>query len=174
MYEECEVHEFPINAFDIAKKLLYNVIPYSKLPVLQRAKCRALSKDGCSELTINEATGMYEYNIYYNDEVSMLDSRIQFTIMHEIGHIRLGHLDEDADKDEATKESEANFYASYSIAPPPMVDCYHVESPIELSIRFNTSGEMAWYAYERYTKWLNCSNFYTDYEIHMMSLFGVA
>lgn len=174
MYEECEVHEFPINAFDIAEKLRYNVIPYSQLSLEKHTECRTLSKDGCSELDYNETTGMYEYNIYYNDAVDMLHSRIQFTIMHEVGHIRLGHLDDDAGKNEAVKESEANFYASYSIAPPPMINQYHCESPDDLCRYFNTSGEMSGYAYERYLKWLNCGIYYKDYEIHLMSLFGVA
>ena len=174
MYEECEVHEFPINAFEIAAKLRYNVIPYSSLPQIKRAECRALSKDGCSELDYNESTGMYEYNIYYNDAVGTMDSRIHFTIMHEIGHIRLGHLDDDSDKDEDTMESEANFYAAYSIAPPPMINEYHCTSAADLCKYFNTSGEMSYYAYERYTKWLTCGRYYKDYEIHLMSLFGVA
>lgn len=174
MYEECEVHEFPINAFEIAAKLRYNVIPYSQLPLEKKAECRSLSKDGCSELDYNPATGMYEYNIYYNDAIGTMDSRIQFTVMHEIGHIRLGHLDDDSDKDEDTMESEANFYAAYSIAPPPMINQYHCTSAEDLCKYFNTSGEMSYYAYERYTKWLRCGIYYKDYEIHLMSLFGVA
>lgn len=174
MYEECEVHEFPINAFEIAAKLRYNVIPYSKLSPEKRAECRALSKDGCSELDLNPVTGMYEYNIYYNDAIGTMLSRIQFTIMHEVGHIRLGHLDDDSDKDEDTMESEANFYAAYSIAPPPMINQYHCTSADDLCRYFNTSDEMSGYAYERYLKWLKCGIYYKDYEIHLMSLFGVA
>lgn len=174
LYEECDVHEFPLDAFDIADKLHYNVLPYSQLPEKKQAECNALSKDGCSELDFNEATGMYEYNIYYNDSVTMLDSRIHFTIMHEIGHIRLGHHEEVQDKSEAELESEANFYASYSIAPPPMINQYNCESPDDLGRYFNTSGEMSYYAYERYLKWLDCGINYKDYEIYLMSLFDVA
>ncbi|WP_182279631.1 hypothetical protein [Blautia intestinalis] len=33
MFEECDVHTFPLNAFDIAETLHYNVVPYSSLPV---------------------------------------------------------------------------------------------------------------------------------------------
>ena len=174
MYEECEVHSFPLNAFEIAAKLQYNVIPYSKLPLAKKLECLSTSKDGCSELDLNPTTGMYEYNIYYNDMLPISVSRVHFTIMHEIGHIRLGHLDDDIDKDEATKESEANFYAYYSIAPPPMVNEYKCESPEDLNQYFNTSDEMSLYAYQKYLKWLDCGRYYKDYEIHLMSLFGVA
>jgi hypothetical protein len=174
MYEECDVHSFPLNAFDIASKLHYNVIPYSELPIPKQIECYTASKDGCSELDFNASTQMYEYNIYYNDTLGIEQSRVHFTIMHEIGHIRLGHLDDDADKDERFKESEANFYAAYSIAPPPMINSYDCSCPDDLGRYFNTSGEMSGYAFERYLKWLNCGIYYKDYEIHMMQLFGVA
>lgn len=174
MYEECDVHSFPLNAFDIAEKLHYNVIPYSELPISKRLECYTASKDGCSELDFNDATQMYEYNIYYNDTLGIENSRVHFTIMHEVGHIRLGHLDDDADTDERYKESEANFYAAYSIAPPPMINSYDCNCPDDLVQYFNTSDEMSGYAFERYLKWLNCGRYYKDYEIHMMQLFGVA
>lgn len=174
MYEECDVHKFPLNTFEIAEALHYNVIPYSKLPVSKRATCRAASKDGCSELDYNEATGMYEYNIYYNDELNIDQCRIHFTIMHEIGHIRLGHLDYDIDKDSAYKESEANFYAAYSIAPPPMINTYACTSYDDLHRCFNISFEMSTYALKRYYQWLRCGIYYTDYEVHMIELFNVA
>ena len=83
-------------------------------------------------------------------------------------------MNDDSDKDEDTMESEANFYAAYSIAPPPMINEYHCTSAADLCKYFNTSGEMSYYAYERYTKWLTCGRYYKDYEIHLMSLFGVA
>lgn len=31
MYEECEISTFPIDCFDIASKLYYILVPYSKL-----------------------------------------------------------------------------------------------------------------------------------------------
>lgn len=86
MFEECDVHTFPLNAFDIAETLHYNVVPYSSLPVEKRIECHCISKDGCSELDYNQETGMYTYNIYYNDSSDIDDSRVHFTIMHEIGH----------------------------------------------------------------------------------------
>ena len=46
----------------------------------------------------------------------MYDRRIRFTIMHEIGHIVLDHT-EHSD----LAESEANFFAKYALAPPPLV-----------------------------------------------------
>ncbi len=174
LFEECDVHHYPLNVFDIAKKLHYNVIPYSALPELKRAQCRLLSQDGCSELDINPDTHMYEYNIYYNDSLSIVQSRIYFTILHEIGHIRLGHLDDDIDKADIIKESEANFYAGYIIAPPPLVGRFSCNSPRDLCRRFKTSDEVAGYAYDRYLKWLTCGRYYKDYEIHLLELFGVA
>lgn len=174
LFEECDVHHYPLDVFDIAAQLHYRVIPYSALPELKRMQCRFLSQDGCSELVYNSSTQMYEYNIYYNDSLGIVQSRIYFTILHEIGHIRLGHLDYDTDKTDIIKESEANFYAGYIIAPPPLVGRFSCRSPRELGRRFNTSSEAADYAYDRYLKWLSCGRYYKDYEIHLLELFGVA
>lgn len=174
MFEECDVHTFPLNAFDIAETLHYNVVPYSSLPVEKRIECHCISKDGCSELDYNQETGMYTYNIYYNDSSDIDDSRVHFTIMHEIGHIRLGHLDEDIDKPDNYKESEANFYAAYSLAPPPMIDYYACANQDDLCRTFHVSWEMSGYCLDRYVKWLSCSPYYTEYETQLMSLFGAA
>ena len=114
---------------------------------------------------------MYTYNIYYNDSSDIDDSRVHFTIMHEIGHIRLGHLDEDIDKPDNYKESEANFYAAYSLAPPPMIDYYACANQDDLCRTFHVSWEMSGYCLERYVnpktfnsssgrtiKWIICFN----------------
>ena len=171
MYEECDLHNFPLDAFAIAETLHYKVTPYSKLSQEKLKECLSLTEDGCSELVLNPETGIYEYHIYYNDLNGMNAGRIQFTVMHEIGHIRLGHLDDDFDKSDTIKEAEANFYAAYSIAPPPMVDQYECETPEEVCERFNTSYEMGYNALVRCQKWLRHSKFYEDYEVHMLGLF---
>ena len=56
----------------------------------------------------------------------MYDRRIRFTIIHEIGHIFLGHT-----KHSDLAESEADFFARYSLAPPPIIHEYKPEDYYE-------------------------------------------
>ena len=97
----------------------------------------------------------------------MPERRIRFTIMHEIGHIILNHT-EHSD----LAESEANYFAKYALAPPPLVHELHIEDYLELSERFDISHQCAFYAMNNYNKWLRYgSPEYRDYEVTLINLF---
>jgi hypothetical protein len=78
--------------------------------------------------------------ILYNEE--KYNPRMRFTILHEIGHVRLGHT-----KHGAIEEIEANFYASQVIAPNVLIkELFHRNYPITrdcLMSSFRISKECA-------------------------------
>ena len=96
------------------------------------------------------------------------NGRINQTIMHEIGHYAMGHI-----KDGEEEEAEANFFAKYALAPPPLIDNF-IENVTPDAIRttFDLSNQAAKYAYWYYRSWLyNGIGHYTDYEEKMLDLF---
>ena len=100
----------------------------------------------------------------------MPKKRIRFTIMHELGHIFLDHSEHSE-----LAESEANYFARYSLAPPPLIHMLGIEDYIELSERFNLSKECAFHAMRSYQKWLHFGlSHYTPHERKIITLFTVA
>lgn len=172
MFEECEVEALPIDCFEIARKLHYHLVPYSYLPDYALRLAMEFSSDGFSTLYHNPRTGMYEWYIFYNDYNNM--ARQRWTIFHEIGHIYLGHFEDDV-KTYAEKESEANFFAKYSIAPPPLINTARCESPEEVADYFCVSGEAAVYIFTYFLKWKNYGpTEYEPFEIKMLQQFHIA
>lgn len=152
----------PISGFEIVMKMGVKLIPYSAYSSSGQNLMLKLSEDGFS---IKKSGYWY---IYYND--SMPYDRINFTIMHEIGHIYLGHLEESD-----IANAEANFFAKFALAPPVLIHKFGLDSPFEVAERFAISGEAANYAFNYYPKWLNFSgNHYTDYEVKLCKIFGIA
>lgn len=104
------------------------------------------------------------YKIFYND--SHCIERQRFTIMHEIGHIELGHKESSA-----FAEMCANYYAAYSLAPSPLIGLFKCEDYIDVSIRFNISYECAIYAFDRFERRSNMPYKLKPYEMKLNGLF---
>lgn len=126
--EEFKIKSFPINVMEIVHQQKWGIAPYSEL--MDKFQCNRQtvihilgSSDGC---TIWDGTN---YSIAYNDEQKLGD-RVRFTIMHEIGHIYLGHLlDFEATKiyrgsltksENRVLENEANAFARNVLSPVSM------------------------------------------------------
>ncbi len=155
MFEKYNINCLPIKGFEIAHKMGILVIPYSRFNEDKKNLLYKLSKDSFT----------FENCIYYNDEKG--HGRINYTILHEIGHIVLDHL-----QDSELAEKEADFFAKYALVPPVLVHKLKLSKPIDISKTFNTSHEAARYAYSYYQKWLQYgSDFYTDYEFKILELF---
>ena len=101
-FEQYNVKCIPISGFEIATKMGLKIIPYSSLNEKQREMSMKYSSDGYSIETQNE------WRIYYNDSCKCY-GRINQTIMHEVGHFVLGHIDGGEEE-----ESEAKFFAKYA------------------------------------------------------------
>ena len=160
MFEKYRVSCVPICGFEIATRMGIKVVPYSALDERVRKLMIKESEDGFTKIDRGE------YVIYYQDNKTY--GRINNTIMHEIGHIVLGHLEESE-----LAEAEAKFFAKYALAPPPLIHKFKLKSPDEVRALFAISQEAACYAYDYYQKWLAFGNRkYTAYEIKTLALFG--
>ena len=159
LYEDLKIENSPINPFKIAEQKGYILNPYSKIAEELRVLLR---NNGMVGTFVRTKEGIYK--IFYDD--SDVQVRQRFTIMHEIGHIVLGHKE-----NSSFAEKCANYYASYSLSPTPLIGVYDCEDFIDVSTRFNISYESAIYAFNRYMKWLQMPNDLKPYEIKLKSFF---
>ena len=145
LLEHCHVDDFPYYVYKVALKFADRIIPYSKLKGKPNgyAKAMAMSKDG---FTLQMDDG--RWRIYYNDDNNI--PRCRFTLMHEVGHIWLGH-----NQSTEVTESSADFFARYCLVPPAIVHHFHCKNEQEIASHFWISDEAAYYAWEHYISWLN-------------------
>lgn len=124
------IQNFPINPFKIIKKNKWGLITYSELAIennltIDQVKNAFGSQDG---YVIYDGIN---YTIAYNDTMEN-PYRIRFTLMHEIGHIKLKHLT-DFEETILTRSSiskgqykilerEANAFARNVLSPPFIVN----------------------------------------------------
>ena len=150
MFEEAGIHTWPIDCFEIARSLNYIVVPYSLCP---GQDLTSVDKDGFSKVVQNEWTGLFKYVIYYNDSQPN-EGRMRWTIFHETGHIYLGHHDHPDDSLSDLEEAEADFFAKYAIAPPPLIFVTNCKDLWDVQRIFCTSYQAAEYIYDYYRKWM--------------------
>lgn len=154
----------PISGFEIATKMDVTVIPYTAYQSYFDKLCK-FSYDGFSVLRDGK------WYIFYNDTIGY--GRINYTIMHEIGHIVLNHKESNI-----ITETEANFFAKYTLVPPAILHNLHCDTSDEMSFIsdvFGVSYTEAIYAKDYYEKWLKHGNEeYTDYESRLLRLFNIA
>lgn len=163
LFERYDVRCIPISGFELACKMGIKLIPYSALKTVPHMAAMKISSDG---FYLEDTFGTDI--IYYNDAVSY--ERLNMTFLHEIGHCVLDHKGE-SDEEEA----EANFFAKYAAAPPPLVHYLSGKSPESIENTFCISYTAAVYAASYYQKWLAYGNSkYTNYEIRLLRLFDVA
>lgn len=174
LFEECEIHSFPISGLALAGLMHYRVIPYSSLELEAFLDAYDESQEGFCKIEKRD-NGIYEYVIYYNDnEADQRPERQNWTILHEIGHIYLGHLDNHP-KPYHIAEAEANFFAKYAIAPPPLVDYMNCRNADDIMETFRTSREASRNVLEYYNKWLQYGpRDYEPFERELLSLFHSA
>ena len=70
-------------------------------------------------------------------------------IMHEIGHIDMGHK-----HGSQLAEVIANHYAGYALAPSPLIQKYNCEDFGDISVVFNISDECAYWRFNSYQNWI--------------------
>ena len=163
-YQEYDIRCVPISAFELAIKMGIKLVAYSSLSKEKKEAAKRISKDGYSV-----DAKMSGWQIYYNDEDNNYE-RINRTIMHEIGHYSLGHI-----KDGKEEEMEANFFAKYALAPPPLVHKLPNVTVKAIKVEFDISWKSAYYAHKYYESWCHSLiNGYTDYEFKLLGLFDVA
>ena len=160
LYKKLHINEIPIKPFKIASQLGFVVKEYS-----------SLSRKVLIELKTKEQEGVSHYDpelgtfvIYYDDTITY--SRIRFTIMHEIGHILLGHREESV-----LAKRMADYFAAYSLAPSPLMDLFNCEDYIDVSDKFDVSPECADNCFDRFTNWTYYGGKIKPYEVELLDLF---
>ncbi len=170
MFEETETDTFPIDCFEIARRLHYVIRKYSDLDFEDYFEAMENSDEGFSRVEQDPVTGMNYYAIYYNDE-GHGERNIRWTIFHEIGHIYLGHHDNPSGN-EQQEEDEANFFAKYAMCPPPLLNATKCSCPEDVYEKFEASGEFSGYAFEYFQTWLHYGpREYLPYELQLLRLF---
>lgn len=165
MFVNYDIKGIPISAFETAVKIGLTVIPYSALSKEKRREACEYSTDGYS-LETNDN----EWIIYYNDVCNDY-SRINQTIMHEIGHYILGHVEEGEQE-----EAEAKFFAKYALASPALIHNMREEKNVEnVMYHFDIGFQAAGYALNYYRKWLrHGGKHYVGYELQILRQFEIS
>lgn len=100
---------------------------------------------------------------------------MRWTILHEIDHVYLGHHDNPDNRLNTFEELEANFFAKYSIAPPPLINVAKCTSPDDVAATFDVSDEASFNIFDYYKKWMQFGPIdYELFEIEMLQLFHAA
>lgn len=154
----------PIDPFAIAGKLGVHVVAYGSLDGVGKVACLKRSKSGF-KLFLKALDGTSAWYIYYNETKPW--GHVRFTILHEIGHIVLEHLQESD-----VAEAEANFFAKYAIAPPVLVNLIRPNDYMDIAEAFELSNEGAMYSWNYYCRWLRIFDF-KDYELKLKSMFTI-
>lgn len=165
LYIELEL-TIPINPIDIAKRLGYELHYLSEIknPNEQKIISDAITHtcEGVSYFDSKHNT----YLIWINDINSNYQPRLNFTIMHEIGHIRLGHK-----CDSILAEIEANFFAAYALVPSPLPGLMRCESFIDIADTFHVSIECAYNSSSRIRNWCDYGGPIKQYEKRLLNYF---
>lgn len=150
----------PIKPEEVAKRLGFVVRKMSEMKDKEKQRLLRFDKDG------NQRDGYSFYNpdisiyvIWVNDIDSLYYVRDDFTIMHEIGHIRMGHKEE---SDLANRI--ANYYAAYSLVPSPLYTLLKCKDIWDIENFFGVSEECASLCISRCRKWEQYNGFSKPYE----------
>lgn len=160
MYIATGISTIPINVYDLCGRLGYVLKPYSSLGEEKAKKVSEIIKDGFNRNEDGKDV------IYYND--SKIEGRIRFTIMHEIGHIIRKHK-----QFSVLAETEANWFAAYSLCPPPIVDKLEITDYEDLMIKFNITNDCAYNSMSRYISWKKRNVSLESYEKELINQFGL-
>lgn len=130
LFVDYGIVKFPIDVFLLAKKMGIIVYKYSEFNSDDRLVIMNGSDDGLHWRYDNQ------FYIAYND--LRINTRIRFTIAHEIGHIVLGHT-ETTDEN----ESEADFFARNLLVPPCVLLEKKIDTEEDIMLTFNVSLSVA-------------------------------
>lgn len=151
---------YPFNCFALCKKIGIKIHKYSVNPKYVE-KFQHLSEDAFCCMRQEGNSSIWE--IWYNEQCA--PKRIRFSIMHELGHICLDHMCHSI-----LAETEANFFASYILAPLPLINVTGLNNAFEIASEFSISEESAGYVMTSYDNWLNYGGYdYKDYEEAILS-----
>jgi Zn-dependent peptidase ImmA (M78 family) len=140
IFQRCGIKKFPFDCLEILDDLGIKVIKYSELSKRKQEMCFKCS----------DSAFLFDFDIYYNDNES--DQRIKFSLMHELGHIMLGHKEHTAENEKA-----ANFFAKNMLAPPIAIHYAKTTIIKDIASLFDITLSFASNAIDYYKKWHNAT-----------------
>lgn len=158
---ELGIKSFPIKAEQVLEELsdFIECQPWSKAKKIMNAKDPFNLHQTKADAKSMKRRDSNLYLIVYDDRSGYSPERINWSILHEIGHILLGHLDEfdvtALDRGGLTKEAygvlevETNWFVSELLMPTPIVRQFDRMDVDEISILFGVSEEAAEKKYKR-------------------------
>lgn len=164
--KKSRIDSLPIDPFRISKNLDIQTIKYSDLSLKKYKICLEISSDGF----FIESSNCNEI-IYYND--LMYFPREIWTVAHELGHDVLDH-EVSLEGHTMIEEKEANFFAKYIMAPPPLIDLLDIISPESIMETFGTSRDASTNIFNYYWKWKRKNEnreILKDYDLSILSQF---
>ena len=155
---------YPLEPFEIAAVLgLHVAVHAGGLP----PAASFCSTDDGYTVALLSARGP-KYQIHLNGVKPFLRQR--FTLMHEISHVWLGHLHNDGLVEDDQQEAEANFVASYLLAPDQLVLAWVPELTVAgIAEKFQVSREAAGLIHGRVLRMLNTGAQRRDYDRRITS-----
>lgn len=157
LYKELNLTKLPINPFDIAERRGYIIKSFSQL---NKKDFSLIKTDAISYYN----PYIKKFVIYYDDKQDR--RRVRFTIMHEIGHIEMGHRQESI-----LARKVADYYAAYTLAPSPVIHYCKCEDYMDIVNKFDVSQTCADICFQRYNNWLKYGGDLKKYEIGLLDLF---
>lgn len=160
LYRELHITEVPIDPFKIAWQKGYIVKPYSCFDPSERFLFSEKKLDGLNYFDPVLRT----FVICFNDV--MCYERIRFTLMHEIGHISMGHREESE-----LARRMADYYAAYALAPSPIIELKNCADYLDVAKIFEISSPCAELCFQRFVRWRHVSQNLKPYERDLLRLF---
>lgn len=165
IYEDYDINSFPINVDSLSQKL--NISFKFESQVKDRFSKKELPVFACA---LTDYSSM-EHKVLIADKTSN-EYRQNFSKCHEIGHLILGHK-----KAEAIEEAEANFFASYLLAPSclvlvPEVGQYLIDNYWVIPFIFDISLDAAEVVYSRFIHRQSCEEKIKPYENRIIDILG--
>lgn len=158
---ECGYNKFPISPYDVLKELEEYVtcLPWSEArKILKSDDPFHLRQQNAEGRTVRmRNTG--KYYIVYDDVTINSPDRISWTIMHEIGHVILGHLVEFGEtalnrggitnEQYGVLEVEAHYFAAEFLMPTAILKYFNGITVDEIALLFGVSDIAAGKKYKR-------------------------
>lgn len=138
IYIDHNIRTFPIDEFEVCRKLGVNLIPYSRYSESERKFFISRSSSGFYIPPTGEKPPM----IFYNDSVNEVRTKgiIRRNIFHEVKHYVAGDTDEHQPKDDL-----ADYFAKYFLAPIPYLIANQITDTEQIISNFGVDTEIAGY-----------------------------
>lgn len=157
IYKDMDVISFPICPQTVLSCVPKKCRILSYQELAQRAQCSvediiAVNKSSSGATNYDKKSG--RFLILYNADMN--DGRVRWTLIHEIGHIYLEHIEmmqSGTDYDYEEFETEADFFTWNLLAPLPLIHEMGAVSSDDVKRLFGLSSSAASIQYNRYLQW---------------------